>query len=114
MLSPHIVKDVADSLLCRLDLHGPMRPMQIMETSGLSCGGATKLVDRMEAAGMVRRDRGGVPTDERSVLVELTPEGRRVVRDMARQLDKNIPATELLVNELLKLLGDNSPTAKGT
>jgi DNA-binding MarR family transcriptional regulator len=38
--------------------------------------GITRLVDKLEAQGLVRRERH--PDDRRSVLVALTPEGRRL------------------------------------
>lgn len=101
---PHLVENISITLLCRLDLHGPMRPKQIMGAVGLSSGGTTKLIDRMEKAGLVSRDPNGVPADARSVLVELTPEGRRVVREMARHLDRSLPQAEHLVKELTAVM----------
>jgi DNA-binding MarR family transcriptional regulator len=49
----------------------------------LSKSGLTRLVDRIEAAGLVAR--ASVPGDRRSLYVELTPAGRRV-QDKARPL----------------------------
>jgi DNA-binding MarR family transcriptional regulator len=43
----------------------------------LSSGGMTNRLDRMEEAGLVRRRPD--PSDRRSVLVELTPQGREVI-----------------------------------
>src|ERR671926_250691 len=42
-----------------------------------SSGGFTKLADRMEQAGLIRREQ--CPGDRRSLLAVLTPEGRRVL-----------------------------------
>ncbi|MFV0492546.1 MAG: MarR family winged helix-turn-helix transcriptional regulator [Pseudorhodobacter sp.] len=43
----------------------------------------TKVIDRMDARALVRRERCG--TDRRRVFVWLTPEGRRIAEDMVAQ-----------------------------
>jgi DNA-binding MarR family transcriptional regulator len=42
---------------------------------------AVELVNRLEASGLVRRQRG--TQDRREVLLELTPRGERVLRDLS-------------------------------
>jgi MarR family transcriptional regulator, organic hydroperoxide resistance regulator len=54
-----------------LDLLGPMTPGALAQWSGLSSGGVTVVLDRLEAAGYVRR--GPNPEDRRSVLIHLQP-----------------------------------------
>jgi DNA-binding MarR family transcriptional regulator len=54
----------------------------------LTSGGATRLVDRMEAAGLV--ERAGDPGDRRSRLVRLTALGERTVVRAARVHRANI------------------------
>jgi hypothetical protein len=39
----------------------------LQELTGLSSGGVSKLLDRMEGAGVVKRAYGGVPGDNRGV-----------------------------------------------
>lgn len=52
---------------------GPTSPGQLAARTGLSSGGAiTSLIDRLEHAGYVRRQRD--PSDRRRVLVEAIPE----------------------------------------
>ena len=48
---------------------------ELQERSLFTRSGLTRLVDRMEDAGLVRRE--AVPGDRRGVRVVLTPEGRR-------------------------------------
>lgn len=91
-------------LLCKLDLEGPMRLRQIVDLTGLSSGGATKLVDRMEGAGLVKRQHGAVSDDGRGVLVDLTAHGRRAVRDMVAVFDRRLPDAQLLVKEINKIV----------
>ncbi|MGQ4600801.1 MarR family transcriptional regulator [Nocardia sp. R6R-6] len=52
-----------------LELAGPMTPGELGARSGLTTGPTTRLVDRMEDAGYVRRVP--VPGDRRKVTVEL-------------------------------------------
>ncbi|MGB6160690.1 MAG: MarR family transcriptional regulator, partial [Acidobacteriaceae bacterium] len=50
-----------------LELLGPMTPGFLAQCSGLSSGGVTVVLDRLEKAGYVRRSAN--PSDRRSVLV---------------------------------------------
>jgi MarR family transcriptional regulator, organic hydroperoxide resistance regulator len=54
-----------------LDLLGPMTPGTLAQCSGLSSGGVTVVLDRLEKAGYIRRSSN--PSDRRSVLVGLVP-----------------------------------------
>jgi DNA-binding MarR family transcriptional regulator len=65
----------------------------------LTSGGMTSRLDRLEEAGLVRRVPD--PGDRRGVLVELTPEGRRITdaamdgyRDLAERLLQPLPSRE--------------------
>jgi MarR family transcriptional regulator, organic hydroperoxide resistance regulator len=64
---------------------------------GITTGGTSKLVDRIEASGYCRRLPN--PGDRRSSLLELTPEGQRM---LAR-------AGALFDDELQRLLGSAVP-----
>lgn len=54
-----------------LDLLGPMTPGALAQWSGLSSGGVTVVLDRLESADYVRREPN--PDDRRSVLIHLQP-----------------------------------------
>jgi DNA-binding MarR family transcriptional regulator len=54
-----------------------------------SSGGFTKLADRMEAAGLIRREP--CPSDRRSLLATLTPKGEAVLH---RGLAAHVPSLE--------------------
>lgn len=51
-----------------LELDGPMTPGEIIARTGLTTGPTTRLIDRLEAAGYVRRVPA--PDDRRKVIVE--------------------------------------------
>lgn len=53
-----------------------LRMQELAERSLFTRSGMTRVVDRVEKAGFVRRER--VPGDRRGVFVILTPEGERV------------------------------------
>ena len=80
---PEVVATMPVALLYALDLEGPMRPTAVQELTGLSSGGVTKLVERLEQKGLVARKTGAIAGDRRGVLVELTRRGRSTVRSLA-------------------------------
>jgi DNA-binding MarR family transcriptional regulator len=66
---------------------GRRRMHELADAVLLSKSGLTRLVDRMEEAGLVTR--AAVPGDRRSLHVQLTPAGRRLVgkaRRVVRQI----------------------------
>lgn len=65
---------VQDTPECRLS--------DIIDALGITVGGASKLVDRLQAAGLC--ERAIDPSDRRSSVIALTPEGTRMV-DAARE-----------------------------
>jgi DNA-binding MarR family transcriptional regulator len=64
---------------------------------GITTGGTSKLVDRIEASGYCRRLPN--PADRRSSLLELTPKGRRMLAEAGVAFDE----------ELRRLLGSAVP-----
>jgi len=64
------------------------RVYDIAAELGITPGGVSKLVDRIEARGYCRRLPN--PSDRRSSLVELTPEGERVLAAAAKALEDEL------------------------
>jgi DNA-binding MarR family transcriptional regulator len=60
-----------------LNLFGPMSAGEMAERTGLSTGATTRLIDRLEAAGFVRRTTD--PRDRRRVIIEPTPPTDKIV-----------------------------------
>ena len=75
-----------------LELAGPMTPGELSTRAGLTSGPTTRLIDRLERAGYVRR--GPAPDDRRKVIVELVakPAGLDEVMAPARRMIANILA----------------------
>lgn len=59
---------------------GPMPAGELAQAIGLSTAATTKLIDRLERRGLVRRVRA--EADRRSVLVEMTPDAARMSREV--------------------------------
>jgi DNA-binding MarR family transcriptional regulator len=102
---PELVSNVSLVVLCSLDLDGPRRPGVLQELTGLSSGGVSKLLDRMEQAGVVKRTYGGVPGDNRGVLVSITRRGRALAGRFAGALAVQLPDAKALVKEIAATLG---------
>lgn len=77
-----------------LGQHGPLTPGRLSALSGLSTGTVTGVVDRLEAAGFVRRERDA--GDRRKVLVVLEPAAMATLaghyREHAERLDAVLAA----------------------
>jgi DNA-binding MarR family transcriptional regulator len=61
-----------------LDIEGPMTAGRLAELMGLTTGAVTGVLDRLERAGLVRREAD--PADRRRVVAQLVPEGMARVR----------------------------------
>jgi DNA-binding MarR family transcriptional regulator len=81
-----------------------MRPTAIQEMTGLSSGGVTKLVERLEQKGLVTRKTGAIDGDRRGVLVELTRRGRNTVRSVSDAMADALKASRAEADELARTL----------
>jgi DNA-binding MarR family transcriptional regulator len=69
-------------VLHQISAHGsPTRMGELAEQLLVANSSCNRIVGRLVEAGLVTRDQGG--TDRREVLVDLTPQGRRLHRRMA-------------------------------
>jgi MarR family transcriptional regulator, organic hydroperoxide resistance regulator len=64
------------------------RVYDIAAELGITTGGTSKLVDRIEASGYCRRLPN--PADRRSSLLELTPEGQRMLAEAGVAFDQEL------------------------
>ena len=71
-----------------IDRRPGCRVYDIAGELGITTGGTSKLVDRIEASGYCRRLPN--PADRRSSLLELTPEGRRVFAAAGAAFDEEL------------------------
>jgi DNA-binding MarR family transcriptional regulator len=75
-----------------LDIGGPMTPGRLAGLTGLTTGGVTVVLDRLEKAGVIRRERN--PKDRRSSLVSVLP---KFLRSAEGAYAKMTEATDALL-----------------
>ncbi len=108
---PDFVTNAPLLVLCLLDLDGPTRPGAIGEVVGLTSGGTTKLLDRMEAAELIQRSYGTIESDHRGVQVRLTARGRAHLRQATAALLAHMPDASATVKEIVSLMDELEGTA---
>jgi MarR family transcriptional regulator, organic hydroperoxide resistance regulator len=69
-----------------LQLNGPSTPSRLGEWTGLSSGGVTVALDRLEKAGYVRREPN--PSDRRSSLIVLMPVHMKKLKGMYEEVEE--------------------------
>jgi DNA-binding MarR family transcriptional regulator len=104
-VDPAFTTNVEVMVLTSIDLLGPQRPADIIELTGLSSGGVTKVLDRLEANGLMVREYGRVAGDRRGTRLVLTPEGERVAGLLAAGLEDRMDAIRRAVDELRSVAG---------
>jgi DNA-binding MarR family transcriptional regulator len=77
---PELVTNSHLLVLSHIELEGPRRPRDLAGAVGMSTGGLSKLLDRMEELGVVERRRGLVDGDRRAVVVSNTELGSEMIR----------------------------------
>jgi DNA-binding MarR family transcriptional regulator len=87
-------------MLHMIQLYGPSTPGRLATWTGLSTGGVTVALDRLEKAGYVRREPN--PADRRSLLIALIPARLRKIAAMyegveneTRRLLASLPQSDL-------------------
>jgi DNA-binding MarR family transcriptional regulator len=78
-----------------LDLLGPSTPGKLAECTGLTTGGVTVMLDRLEKAGFVKRERN--PKDRRSILVHVNPRKLQKMNTYYAEIDEQM---EKLLSEM--------------
>jgi DNA-binding MarR family transcriptional regulator len=86
----------------------PARPNELAAELGTDTAGTTRLLDRLEAKGLLTRSRH--PDDRRAIVIELTPAGRALIPRIgrcfgrvARQLQDGFSTAD--IDRLTELLG---------
>ncbi|MBI3293252.1 MAG: MarR family transcriptional regulator [Deltaproteobacteria bacterium] len=91
---------------------GPLRQVDIVECLGSDKGSVPRILERLEREGMAKRVRN--KDDARSMVVEITPEGKRkmvhvlekirkVTRDLTQELsESDFDAFESGLNKVVK------------
>lgn len=103
LLSEHGLSYPQYIALMGIGEHGPMTVSGLGEHMRLDSGTLSPLLKRMEAAGLVSRERD--PEDERRVLVSVTPAGRARLADL-QDMPQRIAARSGLSRAQMSALHD--------
>jgi DNA-binding MarR family transcriptional regulator len=90
---PELVQNSPFITLAVLGREGPQRPTELQDRTGLSSGGMTKALQRLEDVGLLHREPGADPDDGRVVEVSLTPSGHRTLRQIGEAFTAQPDAT---------------------
>src|SRR5215472_6721324 len=85
-LQPHGVTAQQAALVLVTHLQEGCGVSHLAETLGTDAAGITRLVDRLEAKGVLQR--GDSPIDRRLVLVKVTPGGERLTPDLKAAFER--------------------------
>jgi DNA-binding MarR family transcriptional regulator len=88
--------------LATIDRHGPLTPSELADRERIKRPTATRLLATLEEGGLVARTSD--PSDRRSSLIAITPEGRELMRTLRTRKDA------YLVRRLAKLTADERAT----
>lgn len=75
-------------LLNLLDLSGGETPKALADLTGLTTGGVTVALDRLERGGYIIRERN--PADRRSIIVRVVPERIRSIQARYREINTGV------------------------
>lgn len=105
-----LVRNYNVAVMADLWVSGPRRPAEIQLLTGLTSGGVTKLLDRMEELGVIERTFGMVPGDRRAILVTLTPLGEDVVSSFADGLLGHLGPLRAALSTVFELIDEAEAT----
>lgn len=101
-----LTSNVEVTVLSSLDLLGPQRPSDVIELTGMTSGGVTKVLDRLETQGLIRREHGRVEGDRRAILLSLTPSGEKAAAAIAAGLAAQMDVVREVLDEVRSELAD--------
>ena len=100
-------------ILSTLMQEGPQRPRDLLSGAGMTSGGLTKLLDRLETLHLITREYGHVPGDHRGVAVSLTMAGRAAITVVGLVVLQSLRDDEPKISRALELLEQVTPEGSG-
>jgi DNA-binding MarR family transcriptional regulator len=90
-------------MVLTLSRTGPLTPTELAEVTGAPRSSVSRALNRLESAGLISRGRDS--RDARSVLIAVTPKGRRRVAAFGARLNLYYASGEPLLKEAFDTLG---------
>ena len=103
-VDPTLANTSAALVLAHLAATGPKRPRDVRSAIGLTTGGVSNMLARLEAAGVVSRASTPDGGDARAVRIELTARGTAVEPELTAAIVERARASAPIVRELRLLL----------
>ena len=82
-VDPAFASNVEVLIITSLDVRARSAPRDILALTGMTSGGVTRVLDRLEAHGLMVREFGRVQGDRRGTRLVLTPGGHRIATELA-------------------------------
>ena len=101
---PALAGEAAVLVIADLANGGARRPRDVRLATGLTTGGVSNLLARLEAAGVIARAADDDRGDRRAVRIELTVYGRAVAGDVSAALVRRLRRCATTIAELILLL----------
>lgn len=101
---PELAHNSSLLTLSVLHLEGPQRPSVLQARTALTSGGVTKLLERLEDRGLVRRRTGMVPEDGRAVVVTITDAGAAQLQRLIQQFSDHMAQVESFTRDATELV----------
>lgn len=102
--NPTLASNASLTVILSLWRFGPMHPTALSERYGMTTGGMTKVIERLEEAGIVTKSKSD-PHDGRKVSVDFTEAGRTVTSLLLESLRDPVGA---LLDELAVMQVDGA------
>ena len=103
-VEPGLAGNAEVFVIVRLHLRGPQRPSDIVSAIGMSSGGVTKLIDRLEVGGYIGREFGTIENDRRGTRLVLTPKGADLAQEYADALLSELDEVRDAIERLRSLV----------
>lgn len=102
--SPHTDRSGALVAMAVADA-GPCRPRYLAERLGMTTASTSNTLERLERARLIERSAGFAPHDQRAVTVALCPAGRRLVDELATNVDVHLDQLMSTCDDVCAALG---------
>lgn len=79
---------------------GPRRPRDLQPLLGMTSGGTTKLLFRIERSGLIALDRHRLEADRRATIVSITALGRRAMAEASASLAAHADELRAIIREV--------------
>lgn len=104
LVDPMLSQNAVLVVLTDLSARGARRPRDLRDATGMTTGGVSNLLARLEGGGLISRTSAPVGGDARAVRVDLTEKGREVEQVLTATILESTRRSAIVLKELLLTL----------